>query len=608
MSATLPVLAAAGLNAAFALVLLFGLGLLGHALLPARLRPAASVTRFAISLSVGTAAFGWTTWVLGSLAGTKALPFLWLVLGVFALRAIRPWATVLLHVARHGGALLRSSPLLTAALLLAAAPLAFSLCLPLVDNDGIRYHVALPKLYLLTGRVFLYPWDVTGAYPQLGNMLYLAGLFAGSAEAAKFLNAGFLAASCTVLALTLHRNRSTRPAALAGPLLFLASPVVGVVAGTGFIDHIALFHLVTAFVLVVRRSQPLLSGLALGAALATKLTLAPGAVALGLAAALSRPRSERLRALLVVPAAAALLLAPFALRNAVALGDPFYPILSLATKRPTPGISPDVFRTYTSFNAGRAGPLGVVWQSPGSGDEDETAGVHNLAGLLLLFLGLRDRLVRLVALFALPFLAYAALASPPTRYLLPLLWGLSLASAAVLPRLLAGKAIWLAIPLAIPGAVLSWQFQARNFGAADFLFGHSTKEEYLGRTLPGYRAAAFVNGLPPGGVMAGDFPGPVYFDRPWIVEGLINEAPLTIWVRNGENADRLLARLHENGIRWLLATPAFGGGTPLSLLTFAPDPSKAHVMAALRARLRFVKTVDGVDVWEVPAPAPPEKP
>jgi hypothetical protein len=608
VSATLPVLAAAGANAALALLLLFGLGLLGNALVPARLRPAASVTRFATSLSIGTAAFGWTTWVLGSLAGTKVLPFLWLGLVAISLRAVRPWVTVLLRLSRRCCALLRSSLLLTAALLLAAAPLVFSICLPLVDNDGIRYHVALPKLYLLTGRVFLYPWDVTGAYPQLGNMLYLAGLFAGSAETAKFLNAGFLAASCTVLALTLHRNRATRPAALAGPLLFLACPVVGVVAGTGFIDHIALFHLVTAFALVVQRGQPLLAGLALGAALATKLTLAPGAVALGLAAAVSRPRSERIRALLVVPAAAALLLAPFALRNALAFGDPFYPILALATKRPTPGVSPDVFRRYTSFNAGRAGPLGVVWQSPGSGDEDETAGVHNLAGLLLLFLGLRDRLVRLVALFALPFLAHAALTSPPTRYLLPMLWGLSLATAAVLPRLLAGKAIWLAIPLALPGVVLSWQFQARNFGAADYLFGHSSREEYLGRTIPGYRAAAYVNRLPPGGVMAGDFPGPVYFNRPWIVEGLINEAPLTTWIRNGEGAERLLARLHENRIRWLLATPAFGGGTQLSLLTYAPDPSKGHVMAALRARLRFVATIDGVDVWEVPAPPTSAKP
>jgi hypothetical protein len=603
VSATPSVLAAAGANAALAFALLLALGLLGLALLPARLRPASSVARFASALSLGTAVFGWTTWVLGSLAGTRVLPFLWLALLGVSLRAVRPGLGLLGRLARRSAALLRSSPVLSAALLVAALPLAFSLCIPLVDNDGIRYHVALPKLYLLTGQVFLYPWDVTGAYPQLANMLYLAGLRAGGPETTKFVHSGFLFASCVVLALTLHRGRSTRRAAIAGPLLFLAGPVVEVVAGAGFIDHVALFHLVAALALVLRRGAPVLTGVSLGAALATKLTLAPGAVAVGLAAALARPRAERLRALFVVPAAAALVLAPFAVRNAAALGDPFYPILTFAAGRPVPGVSAEVFRRYTSFNAGRAGTLGVVWRSPGpAGDDDETAGVHNVAGLVLLLLGLRDRLVRHSALLALPFLAYAALAAPPTRYLLPMLWGLALASATVLPRLLGGRGVWLAIPLALPGLFVSWEYQTRSFGAAAYVFGNDSKEAYLARTIPGYRAAAYVNGLPPGGVMAGDFPGPVYFDRPWVVEGLINEAPLTAWIRAGEGADRLLERLHEGGVRWLLATPAFGGGTPLSLLTYAPDPSKAPVMAALRARLRFVATVDGVDVWEVPPP------
>jgi hypothetical protein len=608
VSGTLRVLAAAGANAALAFLLLFSLGLLGLALLPARRRPIALVARFAVSLSIGSAAFGWTTWVLGSLVGTKAFPFLWLALGAFAIRSIREWGALLLRLARRCALLARSSPLLSAALLLAALPLAFSLCTPLVDNDGIRYHVAIPKLYLLTGRVFLYQWDVTGTYPQLGNMLYLAGLSAGSVDVAKFLNAGFLAASSTVLALVLHRDRGTRRAALVGPFLLLACPVVGVVAGTGFVDHLALFHLVTAFVLVVRRGSPVLAGLSLGAALATKLTLAPGAVPLGIVAALAQSRGKRLRAFVTVPLATAAVLAPFALRNTVALGDPFYPVLAFAAGRPIPGVSREVFASFTSFNAGKAGPLGVVWTTPATGQNDETAGIHNVAALLLLLVGFRDRLVRLAALLALPFLAFAALGSPPTRYLLPMLWGLALAAAAVLPRLVAGKATWLALPLALPGIVLSWEFQARNFGAADYLLGRYTREEYLGRTIPGYRAAAFVNGLPPGGVMAGDFPGPVYFDRLWIVEGFINEAPLTTWVRSGDDADRLLEKLHENGIRWLLATPGFGGGTPLSLLPYAPDPSKAAPMAALRTRLRFVKNVDGVDVWEVPAPAPSTRP
>ncbi|HQN06598.1 MAG TPA: hypothetical protein PK569_03425 [Thermoanaerobaculia bacterium] len=601
MSGTVPVLAAAATNAVFAATLLLGLLFLGAATVPRHLRPSDGPTRFAAFLSLGASLFGATTWVAGALVGTRAFGPLWVALGLLALLGgARSGLSLLARLARRLTALLRASPLLSAALAVAALPLAFPLSIPLVDNDGIRYHVALPKLYLLTGEVFLYRWDVTGAYPQLGNMLALAGLAAGRADVAKFVNAGFLAASAALLALALHRGRASRAASLAGPLLLLAAPVVGVVAGSGFIDHVALFHLAAALVLVSRNGSPLLSGLALGAALATKLTLAPGAVAVGLAAALLRPRGERWRAFLVVPAAAAAVLAPFAIRNALALGDPFYPVLTLAAGRPTPGVSRTVFTHFTSFNAGNAGPLGIVWTTPSSGADDETAGIHNVAGLVLLLFGFRDRLVRLASLLVLPFLAYAALSAPPTRYLLPLLWGLSLVAAAVLGRLREGRLAWLAIPLALPGLVLSWSYQARNFGAADYLLGRVSREELLARTVPGYRATSFVNGLPPGGVMAADLPGPLYLDRPWIVSGFINEAPLTLWIREGDDSDRLLGRLREHGIRWLLATPGYGGGTPLSLLPYAPDPSKGHVMAALRAKLRLVATVDGVDVWEVP--------
>ena len=464
------VLAAAAANAGVATLLLLAFSLFGFALLAARLRPKSSAIAVPVSLSVGSAAIGWSSWIVGSLVGTWALAPLWIGCALFSLTSLRTWGMALGRVSRHLLALARATPLLTAFVLAAAAPLLlFSLAIPLVDNDGIRSHVALPKLYLLTGRIFLYAWDVTGAYPALGDALYLVGLVVKSHDTATFLHAGHLASALAVLALTLHRDRRSRSAALAGP-------------------------------------------------------------------------------------------------------------------------------------------LGVVWQTPDSGEDDETAGIHNFAGLLLFFFGLRERLVRLAACMALPFLVYAAFTSPPTRYLLPMLWGLSLAAAAMLARLVPRRGAWLAIPLALPGLFVSRDFQARNFGAADYLFGHSSREEYLGRTIPDYRAAAYVNGLAPGCVMVGDIPGPVYFNRPWIVEGLINEAPLTIWIRNGEDADRLLARLHENGIRWLLARPAFGGGTPLSLLTYSPDPSKDHVMAALRSRLRFVKTVDGVDVWEVPASAAPAKP
>lgn len=603
MPATVLVLAAAAANAAVAAALLAGFSLFGHALLPARLRPSSAPALLAASLSIGAATAGWAGWVAGSLLGTWTLAPLWLLCGAYGLRSARPWGRALLRALRRLAGLARSSPLLAAVLLAAALPLVFPLAIPLVDNDGIRYHVAQPKLYLLTGRIFLYLWDVTGTYPALGDALYLAGLVFGREETSKFLHAGFLAASTGLLALTIHRGRSSRAAALAGPLLFLAAPAVGVIAGAGFIDHIALFHLVAAFVLVGRKGAPLLVGTALGASLATKLTVGPAAAAVALACAAGRPRGARLRALAVISGCSALVLAPYLVRNTIGTGDPVFPIGTLAAGRPVPGVGPGLYEHFATFNRQNAGPLGIVWTTPGSGMDDETAGVHNVAALALLLggLALRDRLAGRAALLALPFLAYAALSAPPTRYLLPMLWGLALAGAAVLGRFARGRGAWLAVPLALPGIVLGWQFQARNFGASDYLLGRLSREEYLARTVPGYRATVFVNGLPPGGVMAADLPGPVYFDRPWVVSGYINDAPLTIWIREGAGADRLLRELQERGIRWLLATPGYGGGTPLSLIPYAPDPSKGRVMAELRARLRRVATVDGIDVWEVPA-------
>jgi hypothetical protein len=105
--------------------------------------------------------------------------------------------------------------------------------------------------------------------------------------------------------------------------------------------------------------------------------------------------------------------------------------------------------------------------------------------------------------------------------------------------------------------------------------------------------------------MALDFPSPVYFDRPWIVEGILNEPPLRLWLRETPSADRLLARLQALDVRYLVVTPGFGGGTPLSLLRVADSPDKAMPLLELRRRLSVAGSVDGVDVYEIPRAAAP---
>ena len=117
-----------------------------------------------LSLSFGTLVTGWSMWIAGTLIGTRAAFVVAAALLVVSLRALPRWWRDCRRVLRELFALGRRW---TAALL--ALPLALAipqLLLPIVDSDGLRYHVAFPKLFLLSGKVFFYPWDLTGAFPQ----------------------------------------------------------------------------------------------------------------------------------------------------------------------------------------------------------------------------------------------------------------------------------------------------------------------------------------------------------------------------------------------------------------------------------------------------------
>lgn len=602
---TLLVLLAAAKNALIAALLLALFSLLGAACIPLVHRPKKAVVAFPVFLACGSALAGWLTWITGHTLGTRVLPILWLGLLAFSTRGFRPWLGALRGFAGRLMRLLRSSLALSVAFLAVGGSILLQLCLPLLDNDGIRYHVAQPKLFLMTGRIFPYTWDVTGSYPQLGNALYLMALAVGSEDTAKFLHAGFLLAATGVLAIALHRGRALRTAALAGPILFWATPLTPIVASAGFIDQIVVFFAATAFLQIQHRGHPALTGVSLGAAISTKLTVGPPAAALGLAAIWLARRGEKVRTLLLTAGFAAAVLAPFAIRNTLYFNDPFYPLGYRALGRPTPGFSAGLFTFLAEFNQHRSGFLGIVWQPREDGDIDECAGIHHLAAVCLLPLALRMPSIRLAAAFALPSLLHASLASPPGRYLLPGFFALSFIGARVISPLMRGRGVWLILPLVLPGTLWAWERNARSFQALRYFRGEMSRSEVLAAVVPGYRAAVFVNSLPPGKVLASDFPGPVYFDRPWLCEGFINESPLTSWARESSSAGELLSRLRQEGIRYILVTPGFGGGTAISMIPFAPEPAKVPLIVALKRQLRKITTIDQVDVLElVPEPAP----
>jgi hypothetical protein len=255
------------------------------------------------------------------------------------------------------------------------------LAAPLRDSDGIRYHVALPKLFLLTGHVFLYPWDYVGALPQTAEMLDLLLLPFTGGEGAKLLHAAFFLATLATIVLIVHRGRPTRRPALLAAFLFAASPVVLIPVPTGFIEEIALFFVAVTALLVVRRSRPLGAGIAIAATLMTKLTAAPAAAGLGLVALARARRGERLRTFAALAVPSLIAFAPLAARNVARTGDPFFPVGLALLHRPIPGVSADALKQTTHYHGSSRVPLGIhFWLEEGKVGPDEVAGLHHLVG------------------------------------------------------------------------------------------------------------------------------------------------------------------------------------------------------------------------------------
>ncbi len=516
--------------------IIVALSLVGYALLPRRPKARLAIP---LSLSFGTLVTGWSMWIAGTLISTRAAFVVAAALLLISLRALPRWWRDCRRVVRELAGL-------GWGWLLVAVPLALAipqLLLPIVDSDGLHYHAAFPKLFRLTGKVFFYPWDVTGAFPQTAEMIYML-----RPESAKLIHFCFFLASCATLALIVHRRRRDRAAAVAAPFLFAVSPVVLGPAAAAFIDHVVLFHIAVALHLVMSRRAP---SLPLAAAFATKYTAAP-ALLLGV----SR------KAAAATALAAVIAFAPFAIRNVKYTGDPIFPVGHVLLKAPIPNVPSTAY--VTQFHSRMKGLVAIPWTASEDAQPDEVVGLHHLVGLFALLLVVRERRLRPAAALVFVYLLAALIARLPARFLLPMFFALAILEAAALARmprkLVAAAALVVAIPALLTTAPLMLTF------AQPFLYlrGRLDRAHYLAAVVPGYRAAEVVNAMPPGGkVMALDFPAPYYFDRPWIVEGVLHEPPLLRWIRDG-NAMR---KLDENDVRILVVTPAYRTKLPFKLVT-----------------------------------------
>ena len=584
-------------RAAFdAVLLLCAAGVVGHVAMPRKwlsFHPGLALLQ---GVSWGLTLLSLLVWLAGSIVGTAAVLWVVVLLIAASLPRAQDWVRLLRKALCLAKRKIRSRPAAALTLAIPALWSLPSLLLPIIDSDGLRYHLALPKLFLMEGKVFLYPWDVVGAYPQAAEMFYLLGLQIGPAEAAKWLHFFVVCLGVAALVMMVGGRRS---GGLLGGLAYAATPAVLAGAGAAFIDGFSMLHIAVAAVGIKRRVHPGAIGLALAGALWTKWTMAPAVVGLLVVVVLEATRGRKWKSAVAVLVPIVLVLAPVVVRNSIATGDPFFPILTGMVSGEVPGVDPELMDTVSQRHREIPGPLGIPWgTSIGEVESDEVIGWHHLLGLVFLPLLIRDRRARLAAALIVPYLVVGLFYHPSIRLAMPMIWGLAVVEGIVLDRLkplLALGLVLVIVVLLLPNVGVD----ARSV-IGDFVTGRLSAEGVVEELVPGAQAAAFINEQPESGrVMALDFPAPFLFDRPWVAEGLVNRPPLALWLEQARSVDDLLAELNRRDIRWIVVTPGYGGGRPESLLPVASTAEEGAVALSLRRRMELVFSEENVDVWRV---------
>lgn len=588
------------LRSAFdAFLVICGVSIIGFGLLPSAWRPARPALTILVSTSFGMTITSLVVWIIGGTLGTKFIIPAVLLLLIYALFTISKWYRNL-KLAFHGGwKLIRSSPIATAILMLPVIWCIPSLILPVIDTDGLRYHLALPKLFLLEGHIFRYPWDITGAYPQSSEMLYLVELIIGPGEAAKFLHFFVFLLSISTIILMIRKNNNNRHGAFLGALLFAVSPVVLATAGTAFIDNFIIFHLGVACLLIRFKARPILIGLVLAGAAWTKWTVAPGVLGCFVVIWFSAQAGKKWRSTLFAVVPVVLVLTPLALRNLISIGDPFYPVMTGLIRGNVAEVDTTSFQYVTQRHKSLPGPLKIPWGlSVGKVEVDEVVGWHHLLGLVLLPLALRDRRTRVAAGLIIPYLIFEIWLHPSIRLSMPFIWGLAVVEGQILSKLRPRWAFFPALLVAIP--ILIFMGAALFKTPLMYIRGDLTRQEVEQRIIPAWDAANFVNKWPgQGRVMAMDFPAPYLFNRPWVAEGLVNKPPLQLWLDQTKTVDGLLEKIHSHGIKLLVVTPGYGGGQTFALLPVSRSKHEANLILMLKKHLKKVYSKDSVDVYSL---------
>ncbi|MBI4424813.1 MAG: hypothetical protein HY554_13860 [Elusimicrobia bacterium] len=460
---------------------------------------------------------------------------------------------------------------------------------PATFFDSLVYHLAIPKLFILEGRMLPVPHSVFAGFPMAVDFLFGVGLLAGSEGAARMLSWG-IGPLCVCALLALAGPGRERSGWLAAAI-FLSAPLAFLQWGETVVENATaawtLLALLAAARLVEEPEAPAagrwaaLCGVLTGLVLSSKYTtwIVGPALSVSLWAAL--PAASRLRLVGTYCAAAAAVLAPWLVKNLLFHHNPIFPFAhDWITGTPLREVDWERVRSESGGIPWRqvlSSPrealswMGGFWLRPATRPIPTwMAAVGPVFGLLLPFAATRawdpprERLVRGLLLW---LFGWWLVTTMTLRYFLPGLAVLSLLGAWWLddeeargswPKLLR---VLILAACAVNGA---WCLAVVNAaGARELLLGQKTLEAYLAiptapYPYPSYLAYRWVNqNTPPEArvFVIGDSRG-YYLERPFVAASVMNELPINAWVRDAVAPADVASAMLQRGITTIVLNRA----------------------------------------------------
>ena len=307
---------------------------------------------------------------------------------------------------------------------------------PETEFDALNYHLGVPRLYIAWHGIEAVPNIFYSNFPFTVEMLFTFGWLLHSVILAKLFHFALGMTCAAAIVLFCRRYFSLRIGLLAA-LLFLASPIVGYLFQTAYVDlGLALFVFLSLYAFYNwtesgHRGWLILTAVFSGLSLGTKYTGLLAVVLVSGGCLWLRSRASRspisVRALLTYLAITALVFVPWSIKNAVLVGNPVAPFLSDVFYNPA--FLPSDYEAWLRFVNDWGGYGGTLWdylRSPWllTWHEEVFMGTPGPAYLIFLplavLLGWRNRTLAFLMFCTVLGYAFQIMGTRQVRFFVPL--------------------------------------------------------------------------------------------------------------------------------------------------------------------------------------------